>query len=64
MRIGLDANDTVLHLITEHVFLKGKSNRLELCIIFTPNLRRETILTVSDNRRDFLCPFDRKESDV
>ena len=37
---------------------------IEVYIIFKSNLRRKTILAVSDRRPECLCPFGRIELDV
>ena len=42
----------------------SESNGMEWEIICTSNVRRETILPVSDRWQYFLCPFGRKGLDV
>ena len=53
-----------MYLITGTYYSEGKSKCNEIVIIFTSNSLTEPVLTVSDRRREFLCPFGRKEPDV
>ena len=53
-----------MYLILQHIILKGKIKCNGIIIIFILDLRRETVLTVSDRWQEFLCPFGRKEPDV
>ena len=49
-----------MYLIKETYYSEGK---IKWNGIVHSNLRRETIFTVSDRWREFLCPFGRKELD-
>ena len=53
-----------MYLITGKYYSEGKIECNESVYHFTPISLAETILTVSDRWRDFLCPFGRKEPDV
>ena len=53
-----------MYLITAICYYEGKIKWNGIVHHFYIDLQRETILTISDNRPDFLCPFGSKEPDV
>ena len=53
-----------MYLITGTYSSEGKIKCSEIVYHFYIKSRTETILTVSDRWREFLCPFGRKEPGV